>query len=605
MNEFEMTLKALNDNDYDYSEYEVKRIIAQSKEAKSELISKLRQMPNWNEDAQAVVFRKNIKRNIDTKACYEVLDWVKKQLKLQAEEVKIAGFTHSEVVNYTDSLADKIGLYKQMIRYGEPCDKERFQILNADFDRFKFYLSRFEKETFQINNPTGGYKRVTREAHGKIGDFFTVADLIMAQLQQNENLLSDEVADIINRRFPVNAVAGQKISRILGKICKYLKLDQIKDIQVTFNGSEKDYGYNYMFAKFGDSCNPFEVNRYVILSVNFCDFLYMSNGDSWASCHTIINGGAGGYNGEYSSGTVSYALDNDSFIFYTVDKDYDGNDFALQPKMQRVVFAYRDGVLYEGRVYPDGRDGGDQGYAAQFRNLVQELFAKVEEKNNLWTKVSSKMRYINSLGGTAYHDWLHYSDTNVTILKEIVDDDSKTMVHINVRPRCLQCGSTHSVEESIICCGNGRCICDECGGSFDEDDSEAIWINDLRFCCERCARRAGYVWCDDIDEYVHQDEAHRDNYTGDWFYRDYDMVYTENGNEYANWDNAEADGYRCAHNGNWYPLDELFFDEYDSEYYLKEDYDTIYNFNGRHYISLANAEANGEDISEYIEEEVA
>ena len=166
MNEFEMVVKALDDNDYDYNEYEVKRIIAQSKEAKSELISKLRQMPNWNEDAQAVIFRKNIKRSIDIKAVYEVLDWLKKQLKLQAqaEEVKIAGFTYSEVDNYIDSLSDKIGLYKQMIRCGEPCDKGRFQILQADFERFNFYMSRFGEETVQISTPKG-YKRVTRETH--------------------------------------------------------------------------------------------------------------------------------------------------------------------------------------------------------------------------------------------------------------------------------------------------------------------------------------------------------------------------------------------------------------------------------------------------------
>lgn len=603
MNELEMTLKALDDNNYDYSEYEVKQAIAESKREKAELISKLRQMPNWDENAQAVIFRKNIKRSIDTKACYEVLDWLKRQLKLQAEEVKIAGFTFFEVDRYIENLANKIELYRQIIRYGEPCDKERIQILKADYERFNSYMSRFREETAQISTPTGN-KRVTRETHKKINDFFTVADSIMEQLQSNENLLSNGVADIINRRFPVNAVAGQKISRILGKICKYLKLDQIKDILTTFNGSEKDYGYNYQFAKFGDSCNPFEINRYVILSVNFCDFLYMSNGDSWASCHTIIDGGSHGFRGEYSSGTVSYAMDKHSFIFYTVDKDYKGNDFALQPKMQRAVFAYNEGVLYEGRVYPDGRDGGDQGYASQFRNIVQELFAKVEEKNNLWTKASTRDSYITSCCGTAYHDWNYYSDTNITILKEM-ETEGKT-VRINARPKCLLCGCKHSYEDNIICCADGRMKCDRCGDSFNEDDYEAVHINGYHYCCNGCAERDGYVYCNDIDDYAREEDAYCDDYDGNWYYDEDERIDTVDGNVYSSCDHALNSGYRrCEDDDEWYPLNKLFYDEYEDAYFLKEEYeDTFININGHKYKSLENAIANGEDVSE-LEEEVA
>ena len=68
--------------------------------------------------------------------------------------------------------------------------------------------------------------------------------------------------------------AGQKTSRVVNKICQYLGFDKVD-------------GYNREFAKYADSLSPMVIKRHTILSINPLDYLTMSFGNSWASCHTI------------------------------------------------------------------------------------------------------------------------------------------------------------------------------------------------------------------------------------------------------------------------------------------------------------------------------
>lgn len=589
--ETEITFKVLDDNDYEYSYGVVEDIIRKSKLAKADLIAKMRLMPGWNEEMQAVIFNKDIDRSIDMRSCYDVFSWMENKL-IDLLPKKELAFSNREVNQAVDRLSSKVDYYSALIRMGEPL-KERFNEVNKECNRFMAMQSWYRNETFSYNGKT-----ISEESSKTIENFRSVSKYLKANLEKNESLLTEDYANKINEIYPeIKAVKGQKVSRVFGKICKLLGLDKVKEVRADYNGREKDYGYNYQFAKFGDAANPLHVPRYVILSVNFVDFLYMSNGNSWGSCHTIIDGGAWGYRGEYSSGTISYALDPCSMIFYTVDREYDGDEFCLQPKQQRAVFAYKDGVLYEGRVYPDGRDGGDQGYAAQFRAIVQKLFADVEDKANLWTKKAECSNYIYDLGGTAYPDWIHYPDCNISTLNEV--DTTGKIIGINAEPICIDCGNKHHCAENINCCEEGDC-CPECGDHVREDDG--VWAGDNHYCCADCAERAGYHWCEDAYEWIYEDDCYEDSYTGDFFYHTEDMVETEDGNYYSCYENAESDGYRETDDGYWYPEDEVYCDKYTGQYFHASSSDEVFEFNGNYYRTLENAKANGEEVDE---EEVA
>ena len=582
-----LVFKVLEDNDYDYKKNVVEDIIAKSKTAKAELIGKLRKMPGWNEEAQAVIFDTDIIRHVDYDTVYEVMCWFEEKMKEGFEEIKTP-FTRREVSNALSRLVDRKNAYvtlnNQLHQY-----YEELKICNDEIARFEEIWNYMETKT-----STFGTKMISMEDYTNFQNFHTANRILYNFLKEGNTVLDGNMANEINELFPTISVAnGLKVSKAYGRILKALKLNTIVDMQPKHNGELKDYGYNYQFARFGDAVNPIHVPRYVVLSVNFVDFLYMSNGNSWGSCHTIINGGAWGYRGEYSSGTISYALDPHSMIFYTVDKNYDGDEFCIEPKMQRVVFAYNKGVLYEGRVYPDGRDNGDQSYAGQFRSIVQKLFADVEDRANLWKKQTEKRDYIQNLYGTAYHDWECYSDTNISTLKEMETDGVK--VNINAEPICIYCGRTHDCCENINCCDSGV-VCNECGERGDEEDG--WWLEGEFYCCQECVENAGYVWCSDVDQYVYRENCHEDCYTGEYFYRENEMVVTEDGNEYSSAEHAEDDGYMCDSDGYWWPADEVYYDEYEEIYFHVNDSDEVFEFSKGYYRSLENAKLNGEDVDD-------
>ena len=139
--------------------------------------------------------------------------------------------------------------------------------------------------------------------------------------------IDSELADELNKICPeVHAHDGQKTSRVINKLLAYI-------------GVGKHPEYNREFAKYADALNPLKITRHTILSVNPLDYLTMSFGNSWASCHTIDKQNKrnmpNSYQGMYSSGTISYMLDSPSMVFYTVDASYDGNDFWHEPKINR------------------------------------------------------------------------------------------------------------------------------------------------------------------------------------------------------------------------------------------------------------------------------
>lgn len=156
--------------------------------------------------------------------------------------------------------------------------------------------------------------------------------------------IDSELADELNKICPeVHAHDGQKTSRVINKLLAYI-------------GVGKHPEYNREFAKYADALNPLKITRHTILSVNPLDYLTMSFGNSWASCHTIDKqnkrGMPNSYQGMYSSGTISYMLDSPSMVFYTVDASYDGNDFWNEPKINRQMYHWGENKLIQGRLYP-------------------------------------------------------------------------------------------------------------------------------------------------------------------------------------------------------------------------------------------------------------
>lgn len=367
------------------------------------------------------------------------------------------------------------------------------------------------------------------------------------------NRVIDEIEEEgLNKYLPcLHAHEGQKKTRIVNKLCQYLGYDKHPD-------------YNREFAKYADALSPIVIKRHTILSINPLDYLTMSFGNSWASCHTIdkenIRNMPDHYHGQYSSGTISYMLDGVSMVLYTVNANYNGNEYWTQPKINRQMFHCGEEKIIQGRLYPQSCDGQNDIYQP-YRILVQEIISSILDIPNLWTLrrgIDAAREYINT-EGTHYPDYENYSSCTLSRLKNSTNENNITVGH---SPICIECGCEHDREENINCCNT--VICYNCGEEINREDAHEI---DGEYycssCCERCDSCGQYVRssttyvgaytyvCDDCLEkyYARCDEC------GD--YVEIDSTYTTvDGNDICP-DCYERYYERCAECGDLYPLDEL------------------------------------------------
>jgi hypothetical protein len=385
-----------------------------------------------------------------------------------------------------------------------------------------------------------------------------------------DHIATEEFAERVNEHFPnVKAVAGQKVSRIVNKLCKLIGID-------------KSLNYNREFAKYSDAINPLAIKRHTILSCHPVDYLTMSFGNSWASCHTIDKQNKrnmpNDYSGCYSSGTLSYMLDESSFVYYTVDKSYEGNEYELQDKINRNMFHMGEDKLIQARVYPQATDG-DSGIYKQIREIAQKVIADCLGVPNMWKNVkgSGECGSMIYSYGTHYRDYTNFSDCNVSYLKGETDEVNRKGIYVGHDPICPNCGRQHDYQEAIECrnCYENTRTCSCCGRSYDEE--EMHYINGEWY-CEGCS-----FYCEYHEEWEADDCIYVENYGnvcedaldyGEYFYQcahcdlwhysesRYDhRIVTEDGTIFCGRGCAEAEDYVDL-DGCWYHEDDVCYCEH-------------------------------------------
>ena len=294
--------------------------------------------------------------------------------------------------------------------------------------------------------------------------------------------ISSEQAENINQVFPfAHAREGQKTNKVIHKIFRYLRYDKHPD-------------YNKEYAKYADSMSPMTIKRHTILSLNPIDYLKMSFGNSWASCHTIDQKNKrempNSYQGAYCSGTISYMLDETSMVFYTVDADYDGDEFYDEPKITRQMFHWQRPTLVQGRLYPQDNDYNSESLYNQYRAIVQKFLSEMYDFGNLWNVkkgVREASFWIRSTG-THYRDYENYDNCTISLLSgEENNHDAMTVGH---EPICVYCGRTHEHEGLLNCCGEIK-ICADCGREI-ATRRERVYETDGKYYCSDCSFTCAY-----------------------------------------------------------------------------------------------------------------
>lgn len=577
--------------EYHYSptHYGVRRIIDNWIEQKGWLIELMKKHPNYVEGKYMIVFENTYERCKDKNAIgnfmTEVADFYK---NFHIEEYKYRGFTIDEIENSKSRLYAILGLISNIRDrssgrhiFESLINQQVRKELVKDYEKFCDYYRRVENE-YALKWKYYGSLPITLKSYDKVCELIDVVDCVIAS---NSNTVSKELEEKANTFDPsLRAKEGQKISRLVNKLCK----------KIGFNKRED---YDREFAAFADAINPLKIKRHTIISCNLVDYLTMSFGNSWTSCHTIDklherkDGSGNNYSGCYSAGTLSYALDNSSVVFYTVDSCYKRTDFELEDKINRCMFHLGEDKLVQGRVYPQCNDD-DGGIYAIIRNIAQEVFATCLGVPNLWYNVkgTSLCEELIRSYGENYKDYYEYESCNISFLKCVKQkygDYNREEIIVGQLPICPSCGEYHHNEECIECrsCHVVKRKCTSCGEYHDEDYMCEI---DDNWYCEDCTFYCNYHGRREVGEPYGHYGNDNDNFCegalyygsiqqceecDEYFDADREGIRTEDDSNFCCEECAIRAGY-VELEGRWYDGDELYYCEACNRYVFPKDWDS-------------------------------
>lgn len=238
--------------------------------------------------------------------------------------------------------------------------------------------------------------------------------------------------------------AGTKTSRAFNKVCHFYGVDKLHPAVTTVNGVEKTvYPYNKIFAEYSDLVTPLIKEMPFVISLNPLDYLTMSNGVNWVSCHNIRSG-------SYMGGTLSYMLDAVSIITFVVEK-IDG-DIHKTPKVYRQMYHYEKNLFIQSRLYPKENDGATNLYE-QFKKYVIEEFDDLLEAGGEWnTEVgpSACCRHAQKVNNSKhYPDYTYNANASIfypTNNAPSVRNHIMTIGHTGI---CVNCGKQYSQGNSL------------------------------------------------------------------------------------------------------------------------------------------------------------
>lgn len=629
--------------DHNPTEYGIRCIMDEWLSNKGALINAFRTSKYWDEKNLRLVIPAKFKRNINGKVCSEFAHWATRKAKelYKQYQPKVGLFTLGEYYDYRDAVYSRERNLRNVSDYLNSSSEE-YKIIRSMQKEVNAELNRINDNLLQFTQKNGidKYSWFLPEKRCKeLVAFVDAMDTIGYVREQfvSENIANHDYIKKFCEMFNITVVVGNRVSRLVQKMCKAIGLDKVVDMQkVEWTGQDglhhekmADRGWNYQYAQYCDAINPKEMKRDLYISVNPLDYLTSSWFVSTASCHDFSRGkhleeighsSNNDYSGCYCSGTISYMLDDTTVVAYWKANE---DKYDKWTKEKRCLFMIGEDKIIQSRLYPDGRDGEDENFgslATQWRNVVQNTVAEIFDVPNLWVlRKGTCDNYVQSYG-THYRDYTSYSDCSCSILK---GTDNEERIYIGHDPICVTCGEEHTSEKDLSCCDSIKCEC--CGSVIHEDDYDAIsatnrYGEEVVFCDSYCAGNAGYVNAYDGYDYVWREECDCfEDYDGAWYLREaYEdsMVKTEDGTVFATADDALNNGYDvCYNDGCWYTeeelcrtfdddelhlIDDCYYDDYKGEYFYDDS--EMIEIDELHFYSEENAIEYGCVYNDEIEE---
>lgn len=336
----------------------------------------------------------------------------------------------NETYTFCTRFCDKVGAKDIFIKYVDEDGKQLKDYLKTGISGFKatdLYEESVRNALSQLsaNRDKFNMNGETKESRLAFNKFYYFINKFGEH--PRSTLGANMISYVKENRIDVSLAEGMKTSRAFNKVCTHYGVNNLPE-------------YNKLFAQYADMVSDLKRKLKFFISLNPLDYLTMSFGRSWASCHTIDQRNErhmpNDYSGAYCGGTVSYMLDKTSIITYVYD--HIPTDVE-EGKIYRNMFHYSNGMLIQGRIYPQGNDGATDLYQT-FRTFVHKEISDMLGVSNVWVK-KNNMNYTYRTCGCHYKDYANFSSCNATYLKA-VDDATDVVIDIGHDRVCPDCGKT-------------------------------------------------------------------------------------------------------------------------------------------------------------------
>lgn len=443
-------------------------------------------------------------------------------------------FTPEVVSKIVDDAYEAKSALREKFRTSKFWNEELQALIVPDFS-FKT-----KPDYYAVREYVEGIFESTNDSYWNRHMYNTARDAL-SFVYKNQVYLNDDTAERAERFFPsFRFHPGMKVSKFFRAIFEAAGIN-----------NDNCRNFESRYAALSDACSPKEHKRILVLSLNIMDFLTMSDGNSWDSCHSIRHRGC------YHGGTLSYALDNVTAILYTLPADTDISAGRLweHGKINRQLFMFGDNLVIESRLYPDCNK---MDIRSAHHDLVSKLWSEFTHKEWYFVPGDNSVvtRFIcnhERTTGNHYPDY-HYNQYNITALRT-ADFENDEKINIGAISPDIVTGAINSNHEVLTSTASSE--------SYDlrYEDVEGYTINNIDnvvFYNGEVYNSEDCTWCNREAIYVPEDDA----------------VYIDG--DYYSSEYAEENFVRCDHCGDYIEAEDVI--ECDGDYYCESCADSVLSY---------------------------
>lgn len=353
----------------------------------------------------------------------------------------------SQIKRTIENKAEIGELLSRFPGWDEEMQRVRFDLeINKQVDR-----QRLMNSAMKMHQATG---------HEFFDEFWTMA---IVSPHQIEPVVNNHVYQLMVR---VGVDRGIRIGMKLGKALRKVMVNVGEDMEF-----QEVSIFDKHLALFVEALKTTTVTETYYLSISYFDFMRMSVGNSWDSCHHIAGGG-------WRAGCLSYAGDCVTGILY---RESGRNDSLIS----RAVVFFDDDKIWLSRVY------GDSSTINGAMDLIAEQITTLTDNSHT---VSERMLRGFTDTGLHYADYESHECMAYEYNHAILEYSASTRI-IGSDARCLLCDDRFTDEEELAC---DTCIsgleCERCGCNVSED--EVIYTEEDEILCHACA-----YYCEECGTY--------------------------------------------------------------------------------------------------------